>query len=231
MGGVAGVNGLGNKTFQVMWAGAKYAVTENLDVISAYYHYIQNSFFGTPAGGPGPCSGSEHPQCAGTFDGISAAVDWRFAPKWDLYSGIMFTQVNGGLASGFPRSHSRTAVPLLKARPRPICGLCFGWRRRNPPSAIGASMNPHPVDKGDDQFFRTTDAFRTRRYERRHRFTQKGPRSFVWALRSIAVAEPLRKSQSNQRRPALAALERSAARQPNSRMLPNEWVEESNSLR
>src|SRR3981189_1302837 len=28
-----GVNGLGNKTLQVMWAGAKYAVTENLDVI------------------------------------------------------------------------------------------------------------------------------------------------------------------------------------------------------
>ena len=30
-----GVNGLGNKTFQVMWVGAKYAVTENLDVIGA----------------------------------------------------------------------------------------------------------------------------------------------------------------------------------------------------
>jgi predicted porin len=51
-----GVNGLGNKTFQVMWAGAKYAVTENLDVIGAYYHYIQNSFFGTAAGGPPPVS-------------------------------------------------------------------------------------------------------------------------------------------------------------------------------
>src|ERR1700704_6554102 len=96
-----GVNGLGNKTFQVMWAGDKYAVSENLDVIGAYYHYIQNSFFGTPAGGPAPCFGTEHPQCAGTFDGISAAVDWRFASKWDLYSGIMFTQVNNGLAFGF----------------------------------------------------------------------------------------------------------------------------------
>jgi predicted porin len=95
-----GVGGLGNKAFQVMWVGAKYAVTENLDVIGAYYHYIQDSFFGTAAG-PAPCSGTDHAQCAGTFDGISAAVDWRFAPKWDLYSGIMFTQVNGGLAFGF----------------------------------------------------------------------------------------------------------------------------------
>ena len=95
-----GVNGLGNKNFHVMWAGAKYAVTENLDVIGAYYHYIQESFFGTLAG-PAPCSSSAHPQCAGTFDAISAAVVWRFRPKWDLYLGLMFTQVNGGLAFGF----------------------------------------------------------------------------------------------------------------------------------
>jgi predicted porin len=96
-----GVNGLGNKTMQIMWVGAKYAVTENLDVIGAYYHYIQDSFFGTATGGPAPCSGPEHPQCAGTFDAVSAAVDWRFAPKWDVYFGLMFTQVNGGLAFGF----------------------------------------------------------------------------------------------------------------------------------
>src|SRR6267378_2696769 len=111
-----GVNGLGNKTFQVMWAGAKYAVTENLDVIGAYYHYIQNSFFGTAAGGAAPCFGTEHPQCAGTFDAISAAVDWRFAPKWDLYSGIMFTQVNGGLAFGFLQRNNIAPTVGLRFR-------------------------------------------------------------------------------------------------------------------
>src|SRR5258708_15449183 len=96
-----GVNGLGNKTLQIMWIGTKYAVTENLDVIGAYYHYIQNSFFGTPTGGPAFCSNSSHSQCAGTYDAISAAVDWRFAPKWDLYFGMMFNQVHGGLGFGF----------------------------------------------------------------------------------------------------------------------------------
>src|SRR5258706_6090496 len=111
-----GVNGLGNKTFQVMWAGAKYGVTENLDVIGAYYHYIQNSFFGTPAGGPAPCSGSQHPQCAGTFDGISAAIDWRFAPKWDLYSGIMVTQLNGGFAFRILQRNNITSTVRLRLR-------------------------------------------------------------------------------------------------------------------
>ena len=104
-----------------MWTGAKYAVTDELDVIGAYYHYIQNSYFGTPAGGPLFCSTSEHPQCAGTYDAISAAVDWRFAPKWDLYFGMMFNQVHGGLGSGFFQHsnidpvHGRIAFPLLKA--------------------------------------------------------------------------------------------------------------------
>jgi hypothetical protein len=40
------------------------------------------------------------------------------------------------------------------------------------------------------KLFRTADAFRTRQYDGPHRFTQKRPRSFAWALRSIAVVEP-----------------------------------------
>jgi hypothetical protein len=98
-----------------MWAGAKYAVTEDLDVIGAYYHYIQNSYFGTPAG-PAFCSDSSHAQCAGTFDAISAAVDWRFAPKWDVYSGIMFTQVNNGLAFGFLQRNNIAPTAGLRFR-------------------------------------------------------------------------------------------------------------------
>jgi predicted porin len=96
-----GVNGLGNKILQVMWVGTKYAVTENLDVMAAYYHYIQTSYFGTLSAGSAPCSGTQHPQCAGTLHAVSGAIDWRFAPKWDLYFGAMLSQVNGGLAFGF----------------------------------------------------------------------------------------------------------------------------------
>ena len=70
-----------------MWTGVRYAVTDKLDVIAAYYHYTQNSYYGTPTAGPLPCSGSEHSQCAGTFNAISGVIDWQFAPKWDLYAG------------------------------------------------------------------------------------------------------------------------------------------------
>jgi hypothetical protein len=99
-----------------MWVGGKYAVTENLDVIGAYYHYNQDSYFGTAAGGPAPCSTSAHAQCAGTFDAISAAVDWRFAPKWDVYLGFMFSQVNNGLASGFIQRNNFDPTAGLRFR-------------------------------------------------------------------------------------------------------------------
>jgi predicted porin len=95
-----GTNGFGNKVFQVMWIGGKYAIRDDLDVIAGFYHHTQNSYFGTAAG-PQPCSGSEHAQCSGTFDVVSAAIDWRFAPKWDLYLGFMYSQVNGGFANSF----------------------------------------------------------------------------------------------------------------------------------
>jgi predicted porin len=47
-----GVDGLGNRIRQVVWTGAKYAVTEQLDVMVAYYHFAQNSYFGRSPGGP-----------------------------------------------------------------------------------------------------------------------------------------------------------------------------------
>ena len=96
-----GVDGFGNKILQLMWTGARYAVTDKLDVIAAYYHYTQNSYYGTRTAGLLPCSGSEHAQCAGTFNGVSGVIDWQFAPKWDLYAGLMFSKVSSGLANGY----------------------------------------------------------------------------------------------------------------------------------
>jgi predicted porin len=95
-----GVGGLADRILQIAWTGVKYSVTDQVDVIAAYYHYTQNSFFGTAAGAA-PCSGSEHSQCAGTLNAISGVVDWKFAPKWDVYIGLMRSQFNGGLANAF----------------------------------------------------------------------------------------------------------------------------------
>ena len=84
-----------NKTLQIYWTGAKYAVTPDVDVTAAYYHYHQLDFTAKA------CANSSASTCDGTMDAVSAMVDWRFAKKFDTYAGIMFSEMNNGLANGF----------------------------------------------------------------------------------------------------------------------------------
>jgi predicted porin len=88
-----------DRVLQIFWTGAKYAVTDSVDVTAAYYHYAQNSF--VISGANAGCSSSVASQCSGTLDAVSFVVDWRFAKKFDAYAGFMFSQVNNGLANGY----------------------------------------------------------------------------------------------------------------------------------
>ncbi len=94
---------------QIMWTGARYAFTSTLDAGVAYYHYDQNSF------GKTFCGDSSASTCAGTLDAVSLNVDWKFAKKFDVYAGMMFSQVRNGLANGF----------LFRSNFAPTAGLRF----------------------------------------------------------------------------------------------------------
>ena len=86
-----------NKILRVFWTGAKYAVRDNIDVAGAFYHYYQNDY-NTSACTDGGLSASS---CAGTLNALSAMIDYRPAKRLDLYAGVMWSQVTGGLASGY----------------------------------------------------------------------------------------------------------------------------------
>jgi len=111
-----GAAGFADRIFEIMWTGVKYSVTSQVDVVAAYYHYNQHSHFGTPAGGVMPCSGAEHAQCAGTFNAISGVIDWKFAPKWDVYVGLMYSVVNAGLANGYIERNNIASTAGLRFR-------------------------------------------------------------------------------------------------------------------
>ena len=98
------------KTMQVYWGGVKYAITPALDVTGAYYHYHQLNFSG------GSCANkfTTVANCDGTLDAVSAMFDWRFAKKFDAYAGVMFSEVNNGLANGY--LHRTTADPSAGLR-------------------------------------------------------------------------------------------------------------------
>jgi predicted porin len=104
-----------NLDFHAMWVGAKYAVLSNVDVTGAYYHYIQDNFENaagsTGAAGCGPNTkspatgyaghGTLSAGCYGTMNAVSGMVDWRPYKRLDVYAGVMFSQVTGGLATGY----------------------------------------------------------------------------------------------------------------------------------
>jgi predicted porin len=100
-----------DKILQTVWVGARYSITPALDITGAYYHEWQNTF-ATSATTLNGCAalGSSSSQCAGTLDAVSLVVDWRFARHMDMYAGVMYSQVTGGLANNFIVNSAGTTV-------------------------------------------------------------------------------------------------------------------------
>ncbi len=94
-----------DKILQVAWFGGRYAITPNLNVAAAYYHYWQNDFSNGAVGSGTTVTcakvSTAGSSCAGAQDAASIVIDWQFAPKWDTYIGTMYTRLNGGLDAGF----------------------------------------------------------------------------------------------------------------------------------
>jgi predicted porin len=91
-----------DKVLQVFWAGAKYSVRSDIDLTVAYYHEWQNSYvIGNGTNPTGTCSSAVSAGCSGTLDAVSFVADWRLARHFDAYAGVMWSQVQNGLASGF----------------------------------------------------------------------------------------------------------------------------------
>jgi predicted porin len=91
-----------DKIFQVFWVGGKYSARPDLDLALAYYHQSQNSFvIGNGTNPTGTCSSAVSAGCRGTLDAVSFVADYRFAKHFDAYAGIMWSQAQNGLISGF----------------------------------------------------------------------------------------------------------------------------------
>ena len=101
-----------DKSLQVFWAGAKYTVLSKLDLTAAYYGYKQNSYgIGKNAG----CATNVAGTCSGTEAAVTFSADYRFTKRFDVYGGVMYTNVAGGLASGFDFS-TNTVDPTIGFR-------------------------------------------------------------------------------------------------------------------
>jgi predicted porin len=106
-----------DKTLQVIWAGARYSVTNQLDIAAAWYHYDQNNFAtGTTLTNCAVFGNASSSSCAGTLNAASFLIDWKFAPKWDTYIGTMYSQLSGGLDNGYLQRNTWSTTGGLRFR-------------------------------------------------------------------------------------------------------------------
>jgi predicted porin len=90
------------KVLRVSWLGVRFVVRDDLDVAGAVYHYWQNNY------NKDTCTngGTSSSKCPGTLDAASIMVDYRITKRLDAYAGVMWSQVTGGLASGYLNSQN-----------------------------------------------------------------------------------------------------------------------------
>ena len=101
-----------NKVLQVFWTGVRYSILSNVDIGGAYYHYNQNDYDKSACTGGGVNTSSS--KCAGTQNAVSVAIDYRLLKRLDVYGGLMYSEVNGGLASGY--LHANKIAPTIGLR-------------------------------------------------------------------------------------------------------------------
>jgi predicted porin len=87
-----------HKTLDISWVGLRYSVTSKLDLTGAYYRYDQNSYEGNG------CANTSAPSCSGGLNAVSMVAAYRLAKHFTVYGGVIYSNVMGGLASGYLNS-------------------------------------------------------------------------------------------------------------------------------
>ena len=107
-----------NKITQIGWGGIKYAWDTRTDLSLAYYRQGQNTFRV-----PAVCTPSSmRASCSGTLQEASAYVDHHFTRHFDLYGGLAWSHVAGGLAiaiphgPGVPYTYTSNVAPTVGGR-------------------------------------------------------------------------------------------------------------------
>ncbi|HEY2052296.1 MAG TPA: porin [Caulobacteraceae bacterium] len=87
------------KLVNVVWTGVKYAITPRADITLAYYLELQNDFRV-----PATCTpdAGYRSSCAGSLTEISLYGDYHFTKRFDVFAGVAYSDVTGGLAIAIP---------------------------------------------------------------------------------------------------------------------------------
>jgi len=107
------------KKVQVLWTGVKYSFNSQADITFSYYREIQNDYRLPPVCGP---KTGWRTSCAGTLNEYSLYTDYHFTKRFDVYAGIAYSEVTGGLeiaiphGPGVPYYYNNNIAPTVGVR-------------------------------------------------------------------------------------------------------------------
>jgi predicted porin len=107
------------KIVQIWWTGVRFAADTKTDLTASYYNQQQNDFRV-----PSDCSPAAglRASCAGALNEVSLYADHHFTKRVDVYAGITYSKVSGGLAiaiphgPGVPYYYDNNVAPVLGTR-------------------------------------------------------------------------------------------------------------------
>ncbi len=97
-----------DKVLQLAWTGAKVELPSGWSFTGAYYHIEQNAFLGAvnkPAAG----TIQKAANTSGAYNDGSFVIDYRFNKHFDVYAGVNYSALDGGLSAGY-LNNSQTTV-------------------------------------------------------------------------------------------------------------------------
>ena len=100
------------RELQIPWAGARYELASGWSFTAAYYYMDQPAFASTSVLS-NPQAGSPNQQkayLAGTVNDGSFVVDYQFNKHLDVYAGVNYSAIDGGLASGFLANNNTSVI-------------------------------------------------------------------------------------------------------------------------
>jgi predicted porin len=107
------------KIVQVWWTGVKYDFDSQTFITLSYYHQEQNTFRVPPTCTPTNMRSS----CAGTLNEVSLYAVHHFTRRFDVYAGIAYSKVSGGLAIAIP--HGPGVPYFFDNNTAPVVGFRF----------------------------------------------------------------------------------------------------------
>ena len=106
------------KLVQIAWTGVKYAYDAKTDITLSAYHQWQNDFRVPSACPPKSFRAS----CSGFLSEFSLYTDHHFTKRFDMFAGVAYSMVSGGLAiaiphgPGVPYNYDSNVAPTIGAR-------------------------------------------------------------------------------------------------------------------